>query len=210
MEPHPLSPRLVRGAAVLALLLPSLVLAQDTTRDPTARWGVFASAGAGLFLGLGSGYVLDAHLMLVTPMGLEAGLLVQSGATFSRTDAYLRTDPAPGEVAKSYPFDSFRGVGLEARYRFLRDRRLSPWVALRIGRSTSSTIDTDAGQPWKVDVPAHLSWAIGGGLDAQVAGPLGLNLAAYYQRCDIDTRAARVDTLCGPGPTLVLSPRLRF
>ncbi|WP_021781466.1 hypothetical protein [Myxococcus hansupus] len=119
-------------------------------------------------------------------------------------DSVTSTQDEPRER----PWASFRGIAGEARYRFFRDRRVSPWVALRVGRSTSSKINTDSHPPYQY-TNSHLALAAGGGLEFRIHGLLGLTLAGYFQSCDINTRPH--DNICtGAGPTVVLSPHLRF
>ncbi|MBL0697092.1 hypothetical protein [Comamonas sp. JC664] len=140
-------------------------------------------------------------------MGLEFGLALQWGRQF-RTTWALDSVMAPQMGLQKQPWGSFLGIAGEARYRFFRDRRVSPWVALRVGRSTSSKIRTDAFAPYRY-TNSHLALAAGGGLEVRIHGPLGLTLAGYFQSCDINTRPH--DNICtGAGPTVLVSPHLRF
>ncbi|WP_141259147.1 MULTISPECIES: hypothetical protein [Myxococcus] len=194
-------------ALLLSLLLP---IAASAEPWPSPGWGLLLSGGGGLFAGKNAntrGHLLSAHLLVATPVGLEFGLALQWGRNFRTTWAL---DSAMSEQAelREHPWGAFRGIAGEARYRFFRDRRVSPWVALRVGRSTSSKIRTDAFAPYRY-TNSHRALAAGGGLEVRIHGPLGLTLAGYFQSCDINTRPH--DNICtGAGPTVVLSPHLRF
>ncbi|WAM25010.1 hypothetical protein [Myxococcus sp. NMCA1] len=204
-----MSARLMMSVLLFSLLLPGIARS-ETPSSP--RWGVLLSGGGGLFAGRNSanrGGLLSAHLLLVTPLDLEVGLALQWGRTFNTSPAADLDAKPPGNMEiRQHPWGAFRGIAAEARYRFLRDRRVSPWVALRVGRSTSTNIDTDAFVP-RLYTGSHLALAAGAGMDVRIHGPLGVTLSGYYQRCDINKEPA--DNICtGAGPTLVFSPHLRF
>ncbi len=194
-------------ALLLSLLAPVVANAEPL---PPPGWGLLLSGGGGLFAGKNAntrGYLVGAHLLVETPVGLEFGLALQWGRQF-RTTWALDSVMAPQMGLQKQPWGSFLGIAGEARYRFFRDRRVSPWVALRVGRSTSSKIDTDAFAPYRY-TNSHLALAAGGGLEVRIHGPLGLTLAGYFQSCDINTRPH--DNICtGAGPTVLVSPHLRF
>ena len=194
--------------ASLSLLLPGVARAEEPS-PLTGRWGVLLSAGAGLFAGSSAsnrGHLLSAHLLVATPFGLELGLVLQRGRTF---DTYPVDPLSVGdEESRFVPWGAFHGAGVEARYRLLRERRISPWVALRLGSSTSSVIDTDASQPYRY-TGTRLAAAAGLGADVRIHGPLGVSVGGYFQSCDLNARP-RYNFCNGAGPTLVLSPHLRF
>ncbi|NVJ07590.1 hypothetical protein HUW63_20390 [Myxococcus sp. AM001] len=201
--------RLMTSVLVLSLLMPAI--AKSEAPSPP-EWGVLLSGGGGLFAGKNAasrGGLLSAQLFVVTPLDLEVGLTLQWGRIFKTSLAADLDNGDPGQrELRQYPRGAFRGLAGEARYRFLRTRRVSPWVALRVGRSTSTKIDSDA-YVSRLYTNTHLALAAGAGMDVRIHGSLGVTLAGYYQRCDINTKPA--DNVCtGAGPTLVLSPHLRF
>ncbi|ATB50115.1 hypothetical protein [Corallococcus macrosporus] len=200
--------RLMTSAVLFSLLLPGLARAQAPTSQ---EWGLLLAGGGGLFAGNNSnnrGGLLSAQVLVLTRFNVEFGFVLQWGRTFRTSQAADLDHWRPGDALARHPSSSFWGAAGEARYRFLRDRRVSPWVALRVGTSTSTKIDTDAFVP-RLYSSTHLALAAGAGLDVRIAGPLGVTLGGYYQRCDINHEP--YDPICtGAGPTLVLSPHLRF
>lgn len=201
--------RLMMSAVLFSLLLPGLARAEAPTSQ---EWGLLFAGGGGVFAGNNSnnrGGLLSAHLLVMTRLNVEFGFMLQWGRTFKTSQAADLDDWTPGDVLLArHPWGSFWGAAGEARYRFLRDRRVSPWVALRVGTSTSTKIDSDADVSYLYS-STHLALAAGAGLDVRITGPLGITLAGYYQHCDINN--APVDPICtGAGPTVVLSPHLRF
>ncbi|HET9450388.1 MAG TPA: hypothetical protein VFO83_05875 [Aggregicoccus sp.] len=195
-------------ALLLCLLRPGVVRAEEPS-PPAERWGVLLSAGAGLFAGSSAssrGHLLSAHLLVATPFGLELGLVLQRGRTF---ETYPVDPTSVGDEESRYvPWGAFHGAGVEARYRFLRTRRVSPWVALRMGQSTSTKIDTDASVPSRY-TSSHLAVAAGLGADVRIRGPFGVTVGGYFQSCDVNWKP-HYAFCSGAGATLVLSPRLRF
>ncbi|AEI65173.1 hypothetical protein [Corallococcus macrosporus] len=200
--------RLMTSAVLFSLLLPGLARAEAPTSQ---EWGLLLAGGGGLFAGNNSnnrGGLLSAQVLVLTRFNVEFGFVLQWGRTFRTSQAADLDHWSPGDALARHPSSSFWGAAGEARYRFLRDRRVSPWVALRVGTSTSTKIDTDAFVP-RLYSSTHLALAAGAGLDVRIAGPLGVTLGGYYQRCDINHEP--YDSICtGAGPTLVLSPHLRF
>ncbi|MFP2959232.1 hypothetical protein ACLEPN_15665 [Myxococcus sp. 1LA] len=203
-----MSAHLRMSAVLFSLLLPGLARAEASTSQ---EWGLLLAGGGGLFAGNNSnnrGGLLSAHLLVLTRFNVEFGFMLQWGRTFRTSQAADLDHWIPGDALARHPSSSFWGAAGEARYRFLRDRRVSPWVALRVGTSTSTKIDTDAFVP-RLYSSTHLALAAGAGLDVRIAGPLGFTLGGYYQRCDINH--VPYDNICtGAGPTVVLSPHLRF
>ncbi|NVJ02674.1 hypothetical protein HV824_31775 [Myxococcus sp. AM009] len=199
---------LMMSAVLFGLLLPGIAKAEAPAAP---EWGLLLAGGGGLFAGNNSdhrGGLLSAHLLVMTRLNVEFGVALQWGRTFNTSQAADLDAWTPGDALRQHPRGSFWGIAGEARYGFLRDRRVSPWLALRVGTSTSTQIDSDAVVP-RLYSSTHLALAAGAGLDVRILGPLGVTLGGYYQHCDINTKPA--DTICtGAGPTLVLSPHLRF
>lgn len=203
-----MSARLLMFAVLFSLSLPGIARAEAPASQ---EWGLLLAGGGGLFAGNNSdnrGGLLSAHLLVMTRLNVEFGFMLQWGRTFKTSQAADLDTWTPGDALRQHPRGSFWGAAGEARYRFLRDRRVSPWLALRVGTSTSTQIDSDAIVP-RLYSSTHLALAAGAGLDVRIVGPLGVTLGGYYQYCDINTKPE--DTVClGAGPTLVLSPHLRF
>jgi hypothetical protein len=179
--------------------------------DASEHWGLLLSAGVGLFSGTATGaslgHLLTTHLLVVTPVGLELGLALQWGGTFQTYTAY-DFPFEPDDVGRKESASSFRGIGGEVRYRFLRDRRISPWVAFRLGSSTARNVRADASRPHLLPETKLLAQALGLGADVRIYGPLGATLGGSYQFCDLDDQVT--GECAGAGLTLVLGPRLRF
>lgn len=205
---------LSRSVLVLSLLVALSAQAQEETASPS-RWGLLVSAGGG---GFGEplfsnsnhfGWLVAAHALVTTPFGLEVGPVFQRGASSDTAWGTLPGDVSGSTVERAR--DDFWGLGLEARYRFRRTSRVSPWLGLRLGWSQSTKLDTDVDGSPRFYSGSSVAAALGAGLDLQVEGKFGLVLSTYLQRCDVDYRPA--DTICKGQPalmSLLVSPRLRF
>lgn len=124
---------LQRPVLLLSLLVTLSAHAQEEA--PPSRWGLLLSVGgggAGDFSSSGNlGWLVAAHALVTTPFGLELGPVFQRGASFKTA---IGSPPgvlggAPRERAR----DDFWGLGAEARYRFQRSARVSPWLGVRLG-----------------------------------------------------------------------------
>lgn len=207
-------PTLHRPVLLLSLLFALSAPAEEMASPQ--RWGLLVSAGVGGFgeppfdNDVHMGWLVAAHVMVTTPFGLELGPVFQRGASFKTAVGNTVDDLSgpPSERAR----DGFWGLGVEARYRFLRDARISPWLGVRLGWSHSTKLDTDGGfnGPYFYS-GSSMAAALGGGVDLRVQGRFGLVLSSYFQSCDVDYRPA--DVICKGQPalmSLLVSPRLRF
>lgn len=202
-------------ALLCSLLLPTAVRAEEPA-PPAERWGLFLSAGGGVFgespvdLEANHGYLLSAHALVTTPFGLEFGLVLQQGATSEEAASY-----SAGETeAHVRPIGSFRSLGTEVRYRFARDQVLSPWLGARASFGKSWALDDDAAPLRPIRYSSiDPSFALGLGVDLRVYKNLGLVLSSYWQHCDMIQSAPYTGYECRGDlglQSFQLSPRIRF
>ncbi|ADO68609.1 hypothetical protein [Stigmatella aurantiaca] len=172
-------------------------------------WRGYLSLGAGVALDHLSewnvkGAAVNAYLGVEAPVGLSLGVYVEGAETWGAAVENLREDSSH-HVQLDY-----KQIGMEVRFRVLRDRMFSPWLSLRLARSDSRPLTPDEfGQLIRQEF-ANLSAAVRFGLDWWLGDHLGVTAATSWQWCDVRYEQAADKRCAKPINNILLGPTLRF
>lgn len=189
------------GALVGLLLSASAAHASD--------WRGYMSMGAGMALDHMSewdakGAAVNMYFGVEAPMGLSVGLYGEAAETWGQ-----KFDELQNQNSNRVQLD-YQQYGLEVRFRVLRDRMFSPWLALRVARSKSTPQTPDEfGQLVRQEFSA-VGGAVRFGVDMWLGEHVGATAATSWQWCDVryETEAAR--QCAKPINTILVGPTVRF
>jgi hypothetical protein len=191
------------GALAGLLLFTGAAQAQD------GQWRGYLSLGAGMALDHLSewnarGAAINVYFGVEAPMGLSLGLYGEAAETWG--DKIQEIQDQPSRVQLDY-----RQYGLEVRFRGFRDKSVSPWVSLRLARSSSTPVTPDEfGQLVRQEFQA-MSAAIRFGFDAWFDEHWGITTATSWQWCDVRVETqADVRECAKPINSILIGPTLRF
>jgi opacity protein-like surface antigen len=174
-------------------------------------WHGYASLGAGVAMnpsGLmeSTGPSLQLYLGVETPIGLTLG------ATLEGLTAWGGKEPTVnGGLGRRTELSS-RAVGLEARMRFNRDARISPWLGARVGYGFSESLAPgfQGSTQWNAHSSEGLSYALRFGLDWRLGEQWSLSTSGSAQWCDVRYFADYTEECAGPLYGFLVGPSFRF
>jgi len=173
-------------------------------------WHGYASLGAGITLDHMSdfrtkGPALHGYLGVESPPGLSVGLLAEVSETWGQQF------PVSGDLSRLERAQlDYKAVGIEARLRFFRDRRINPWVGARLSKSWSSTfVPNDAGKLFREKIDTT-GMAFRVGVDGWFNEFWGLSVATAFQFCDVKFTDDNIRECADPLHSVIAGPVLRF
>lgn len=181
-------------------------------------WAAVAQAGEWRgYLGLSAGMALDrysewdakgaainVYFGVEAPIGLSVGVYGEAAETWGQKFEDLQ------QSSSSRVQLDYRQYGLEVRFRGFRERMISPWVSLRLARSTSTPKTPDEfGQLVRQEFQS-LGGAVRFGLDWWLGMNWGITGATSWQWCDVRYEKESVRECAKPINTILLGPTVRF
>src|SRR4051812_9494906 len=172
------------------------------------EWRGDLSLGAGLALDRYSewnakGAAINVYCGVEAPVGLSLGLYGEAAETWGQKFEDLQQGTARVQL-------DYQQYGLEARFRGFRDRMISPWVALRLARSTSRPQTPDeVGQLVRQEFQAA-SGAVRFGLDWWMGMNWGITGATSWQWCDVRLEKEAVRECAKPINAVLVGITTRF
>jgi len=172
-------------------------------------WRGYMSMGAGMALDHMSewnakGAAVNMYFGVEAPIGLSLGVYGEAAETWGQ-----KFDDLQNQDSTRVQLD-YQQYGLEVRFRVLRDRMFSPWLALRLASSKSQPRTPDElGQLVRQEFQA-VGGAVRFGIDMWLGEHVGATAATSWQWCDVryETEAAR--QCAKPINTILVGPTVRF
>jgi hypothetical protein len=173
------------------------------------EWRGYMSLGAGMALDHMSdwsakGAAINMYFGIEAPLGLSLGVYGEAAETWGQ-----KFDELQNQDSNRVQLD-YQQYGLEVRFRVLRERMFSPWLALRLARSKSHPqTPNEFGQLVREEFSA-VGGAVRFGIDMWLGDHLGATAATSWQWCDVryETDAAR--KCAKPINTILVGPTVRF
>jgi len=172
------------------------------------EWRGYLSLGAGLALDRYSewsakGAAINVYCGVEAPIGLSLGLYGEAAETWGQKFEDLQEGTARVQL-------DYQQYGLEARFRGFRDRMISPWVALRLARSTSRPRTPDeVGQLVRREFQ-DVSGAVRFGFDWWMGMNWGITGATSWQWCDVRLEKEAVQECAKPINAILVGITTRF
>lgn len=173
------------------------------------EWRAYLSLGAGMALDRLSewnakGAAINAYLGVEVPMGLSLGVYGEAVETWGQKFE----DVQQGGLSRVQL--DYQQYGLEVRFRVLRERMISPWLAVRLAQSRSRPqTPNELGQLVRQEFK-DLSAAVRFGFDVWMGMNWGLSAATSWQWCDVRYEKEAVQECAKPINTILVGPTLRF
>ena len=174
-------------------------------------WRGYASLGAGValnpseFMGA-TGPALQLSLGVETPIGLSLG------ATLEGLSAWGDKEPlVNGSLGRREELSS-RALGLEARMRFLRDARISPWLGAQVSYGFSNALGPryQGSSTWVPHRSEGPGFALRAGLDWRLAEQWHLSTYGSAQWCSVRYEPLLGEECTDPLLSLLVGPTFRF
>lgn len=173
------------------------------------QWRGYMSLGAGMALDHMSdwdakGAAVNMYFGVEAPMGLSVGVYAEAAETWGQKFDEIQSGGSP-RVQLDY-----QQYGLEVRFRVLRDRMFSPWLALRLANSKSTPQTPDElGQLVRQEFQA-VGGAVRFGIDMWLGEHVGATAATSWQWCDVRYEAEAARQCAKPINTILVGPTVRF
>ena len=173
------------------------------------QWRGYMSMGAGMALDHMSdwdakGAAVNMYFGVEAPMGLSVGVYGEAAETWGQKFNELQSQNST-RVQLDY-----QQYGLEVRFRVLRERMFSPWVAVRLAHSKSQPQTPDElGKMVRQEFQA-VGGAVRFGIDMWVGEHVGATAATSWQWCDVRYEAESARQCAKPINTILVGPTVRF